>query len=142
MLPESNDDLSQTLRQLKIAAPALDRDRLLYEAGRRSVNPSWIWPMATIGSLLLACFCTVLYWQQPANMSQQMPASVPIQPAEVHIVKQPSPEVLDPPSALSYLTLREESLSMKPPAVRTVSMDTKPAHILTAGSYIQPDWQR
>ena len=47
MLPEANDDISQTLGQLKIIAPALNRDRLLFEAGRRSVKQSWVWPMAT-----------------------------------------------------------------------------------------------
>ena len=55
MLPESHDELSQTLRQLKVAAPALDRDRLLFEAGRRSVKRSWVWPMATAASVMVAC---------------------------------------------------------------------------------------
>ncbi len=75
MLPESHDELSQTLRQLKVAAPALDRDRLLFEAGRRSVKRSWAWPMATAASVMVACLSGLMVWQQTINRPQEARAT-------------------------------------------------------------------
>lgn len=143
MLPESNDDLSQTLRQLKIAAPTLDRDRLLFEAGRRSVRRSLAWPMATAASLMLACITALMAWQQsqshhPIALATSI-AHEPQKPLPSTTVSNEPSETLPP---FSYLALREESLTQKRSAHRMISDESKPMPILSAGSYVLPEWQR
>jgi hypothetical protein len=142
MSPESMNELSQSLRQLTVASPALDRDRLLFEAGRRSVRRSWGWPMATTVSLLLAGTCALLYLQQSMNHRQQAqrPAVDPAALATNHVQKS-IPEVVEAVSPLSYLALREGGLN-KNPVLPSISDDVKPMPILSAGSYVLPEWQR
>jgi len=143
MLPDSNDDLSQMLRRLKIAVPALDRDRLLFEAGRRSVKPSWAWPMVTAVSFLLACVTGLIAWQQSQPHHQVRAStsttSVPQEVIPSTTIRNEPPETLPP---FSYLALRHESLIEKHSALPTISGNTKPMPILSAGSYVLPDWQR
>ncbi|MFT3879990.1 MAG: hypothetical protein QM703_10065 [Gemmatales bacterium] len=140
---ESNDDLSLTLRQLKVAAPTLDRDRLLFEAGRRSVKPSWAWPMATAASLLLAVVTGIMAWHQSTAQHQAAVATFTTSvPQESTPLPKFTNDTPDPLSPFSYLALREESLTQKHPVLRTTSSDTKPMPILSAGSYVLPEWQR
>jgi len=143
MRTESTDDLSQTLRQLKVAAPTLDRDRLLFEAGRRSVKPSWAWPMATAASLLLASVTGFIAWQ-PSLPQHQEARATSTTPAPQDTIALPNftNETPEPLSPFSYLALREESLTQKHPVLRTIGSDAKPMPILSAGSYILPEWQR
>lgn len=140
---ESNDDLSQTLKQLKVAVPTLDRDRLLFEAGRRSAKRSWAWPMVTAASLLLAGVTASMSWHQSMPQHQvalsTSPASVPHETIALPKFANEPPEVLSP---FSYLALREESLTQKHRVLPAISSDTKPMPILTAGSYVLPEWQR
>jgi cytoskeletal protein RodZ len=144
MLPESHDELSQTLRQLKVAAPVLDRDRLIFEAGRRSVKRSWVWPMATAASVMVACLSGLMVWQQSiSNRPQEARATslAPVVQESITLQKMPAEpdETLSP---LSYLALREESLTQKRPALPAIYSDTKPMPMLSAGSYVLPEWQR
>ncbi len=143
MLPESHDELSQTLRQLKVAAPALDRDRLLFEAGRRSVKRSWAWPMATAASVMVACLSGLMVWQQTINRPQEARATslAPVV-QELIAAQKMNVEPVEELSPLSYLALREESLTQKHPSLRAIYSDTKPMPILSAGSYVLPEWQR
>ncbi len=140
MSPES---LADQLKQLSLQPVALDRDLLLFEAGRRSVKPSKAWPLATAMSLVLACTMSVLYWQQPQLPQQPMLASAtqtaPLQThpefKDVAIVAEPEPQV-----PYMYLVLRDPSILNKP--ISYPNNHTKPTPLLTAGSYLQPDWQR
>ena len=47
------------------AAPAVNRDRLLYEAGRRSVARGRAWPLATLGFAVLSAVLA-MYRPEPA----------------------------------------------------------------------------
>src|SRR4051812_21923825 len=119
MLPESNDELSQTLRQLKVAASTLDRDRLLFEAGRRSVRRSIAWPMLTAVSLLLAGISSLMVWQQPLRQQQEtLAASTPVLQETIASLK-PTNEPDESLLPFSYLALREESLTQKHPVLHT-----------------------
>lgn len=140
---ESNDELSKTLRQLKVATPTLDRDRLLFEAGRRSAHRSWAWPMVTAASLLLAGVTGIMAWQQSTPQLQAAVATstTPVPQESIPLPKFTS-EPPEPLSPFSYLALREESLTQKYPVLRTTSSDTRPMPILSAGSYVLPEWQR
>ncbi len=140
MSPES---LADQLKQMSLQPAGLDRDRLLYEAGRRSVKPSKAWPLATAVSMALAYIMTVLYWQQPQQSHQPMLA-IATQPESV----QTFPEIKDVPAIAEpepqvpylYLVLRDPSILNKP--ISYPNNNAKPTPLLTAGSYLQPDWQR
>ena len=70
----------------------LDRDGLLFEAGRRSVRPSWIWPsaalsMTAVASLLVVALLSrpeptpervIQFVQQPVPAPPEQPAAPPI----------------------------------------------------------------
>ncbi len=143
MLPESQDELSQTLRELKIAAPALDRDRLMFEAGRRSVKRSWVWPMATAASVMVTCLSGLMALQQLANRPKETRAtSLALVEQESIALQKTGAEPVEELSPLSYLAMRNENLTQKHPVLHTINSDTKPMPILSAGSYVLPDWQR
>jgi cytoskeletal protein RodZ len=144
MRTESHDELSQALRQLKIAAPALDRDRLLFEAGRRSMKRSWVWLMATAASVMVTCLSGWMVWQQSISNRPQEARATSLAPVvEESIASQKmTVEPVEAFSPLSYLALREGSLTQKHPVLQTINSDTKPMPILSAGSYLLPDWQR
>lgn len=142
MSHDSDNDLGQSLRQLKVTAPSLDRDRLLFEAGRRSVRHSWAWPLATAASVLLAVSTGFLYWHQFANIHEQAKSVVPTRPETVASpVAQREP--VESISPLSYLAMRNEDFGYQRVAMRSSTIEeTKPMPILSAGSYVLPEWQR
>lgn len=134
------DDLLRSLQQLKPVTPTLNRDQLLFDAGRRSVRHSMAWPMATMASLLLACASFLLHWQQPAQQPSLAQEPVPSLPEiVVQQTKEEQHEVLSP---FSYLTLREAGFPKPRHVPSDGSYDIKPMPILTAGSYASPDWIR
>ena len=137
MRTESHDELSQTLRQLKVAAPALDRDRLLFEAGRRSVRRSWVWPMATAVSVMVACSMSIFAWWPQPTMERivYLPA---IESPSSTVAKQEYVNSLTPlDDAVSYVMLRQEMFATVPfPRIPNISPG-KSTTILTAGSFIQ-----
>lgn len=53
-MPENLDQFERTLAALAPVAPRLDRDAVMYEAGRGSSRRHWIWPTAAWGFALLA----------------------------------------------------------------------------------------
>jgi hypothetical protein len=65
----------------------LDRDGLLFEAGRRSVGPSWIWPGAALGMTAVASLLLV------ALVSRPTPERV------IQIVHEPAPAQPERPVA-------------------------------------------
>lgn len=138
MSPES---LAEQLKQMSLQPVALDRDRLLFEAGRRSVKPSKAWPLATVMSMALACTMTVLYWQQQpqqtmiAIATQPEPVQTLPEIKDVPVVTEPEPQL-----PYMYLVLRDPSILNKP--ISYPNNNAKPTPLLTAGSYLQPDWQR
>jgi len=144
MLPESHEELSQTLRELKVAAPALDRDRLIFEAGRRSVKRSWVWPMATAAAVVVACLSGLMVWQQSISTRPYEARATALGPVVQESIasQKMAAEPVEELSPLSYLALREESLTQKHPALRVFSDNTRQMPVLSAGSYVLPEWQR
>jgi Protein of unknown function (DUF1559) len=59
------NQLADALASLTPRPAHLDRDGLLYEAGRRSARPSHFWPLATLTLGLIACGLTVALWFRP-----------------------------------------------------------------------------
>jgi hypothetical protein len=97
--------------------------------------------MITAASLLLAGFNSLMVWQQSMPHTQEALAPTPVQQetiASLKLTNEPE-EVLLP---FSYLALREESLTQKHPVLHIFSGDIKPMPILSAGSYVLPEWQR
>lgn len=83
------DALETQLRRLAPRESDIDRDQLMYRAGRDSVRGLWVWPVATAVSTLTAMVLGVLLSMQPGERVVYVP-----------IVEQaPSPPVIvSPPS--------------------------------------------
>jgi hypothetical protein len=82
-----NPDLSALEASLRTLAPtpaAVDRDRLMYAAGRASAPRAWAWPLAAVTSTLAACVLGVLLLLRPESRPAERIVYVPV-PA-------PSPE--------------------------------------------------
>ncbi|HQR06126.1 MAG TPA: hypothetical protein PLN21_04845 [Gemmatales bacterium] len=129
MLPESNDDLSQTLKQLKVATSALDKDRLLFEAGRRSVQHSLAWPMATAASLLLAGVISLSPLLARSETERIVYLPVP-EAAPSTLVQQEGPTE----DSSSYVMLLKEMTSINPSHRLPDISPGKSLPMLTAGS--------
>ena len=85
MSPEELTDLAAALGQLRPTA-AIERDRLLYEAGRAAAPAGWKWPLAAgVTSLLAVILGLVLVFR---------PAPAP----EVRFVRVPAPPGVTPPA--------------------------------------------
>jgi hypothetical protein len=94
--------LASVLRGLAPSAEPLDRDALLYEAGRASAPPlRWPWVAATAASALLAVSLGVALWAKPIRVVERVvhrqppEAVVPGDAAAVEML--PAPE--QPPAA-------------------------------------------
>ena len=108
-------------------AGSLDRDNLLFEAGRRSVRPSRRWQILA-GVLSVAQVLTLLIlWPHPQP------------PVESPNVPPPPPASVDPPSSLPSAgpelwllssQMREGQLPA-PPAGEPLVPDPPPLHVLT-----------
>jgi hypothetical protein len=59
----------------------LDRDGLLFEAGRRSVRPSWLWPGAALGMTAVASLLLVALVSRPDPTPERV----------IQIVHEPAP---------------------------------------------------
>lgn len=110
--------LSDALGGLSPAAPALNRDRLLYDAGRRAARPRLAWPVATGLFAVLAVGLGI------------RPMTMPLPPPRVEIVyvereakpdRYPATDVAgSPPIALTrspaagYLRLRDDVVRFGP----------------------------
>ena len=84
-----------------------------------------------------------MVWQQSINRPHEARATSLAPVVQELIASQKmSVEPEETLSPLSYLALREESLTQKRPVLPVVYSDTKPMPILSAGSYVLPEWQR
>jgi hypothetical protein len=104
------------------AAPAVNRDRLLYEAGRRSAARGGAWPLATLGFAVLsgvfaiATFSALLAMYRTEPEVRVVYVPVPASSAEV-VEKAPEPPATtalaaaEPPAAGGeYLRQRDQVL--------------------------------
>jgi hypothetical protein len=128
--------LELALRGLTPSAQPLDRDRLMFRAGRASrPRRSLLWPLATAASTLFAVGVGIAFWTQAPRV-QTMPQFVkarelPEAPAPAPPVEPPTPErtpsasvpsAWEPP-ATRYEQLRNDvlrwGLDGLPPAPKT-----------------------
>jgi len=84
--------LADSLAMLTPRPAHIDRDGILYEAGRRSVRPSRFWPLATMAVSIVACVLAlalifrpgprtiVHYIQTPAQTTPTSPTDVQAAP--------------------------------------------------------------
>ena len=92
---------------------------------------------------MLACFSGLMVWQQTISQPQEVrkTSSAPVVNESIASQKL-SDEPLEALSPLSYLALREESLTQRHPPWRVISSETRQMPILSVGSYVLPEWQR
>jgi hypothetical protein len=82
------DALADALRGLAPRAGALDRDRLMFRAGRASASRGWAWPLAALASTAAAVALGVLLWARPGPPPRvvehvvYLPAEVPPRAAD------------------------------------------------------------
>jgi hypothetical protein len=123
-----SEDVIGKLARFTPTAPGLNRDELLFRAGRASA-PSGRWWKLAVAVLAVAQIGTVAAWmtQKPTVP----PAVVPVaQPAAV----EPEPEPFEPPPRNSYLILsRIDPDEPYRPDDAGLTTPTKPKRPLTAG---------
>lgn len=88
------------------AAPAVNRDRLLYEAGRRSAPRGRAWPLATLGFAALSAVLA-LHRPEPAVRMVERVVYVPAVTPSSDVVEKPP----EPPAAGTALAAIEPSAS-------------------------------
>lgn len=108
-------------------AGGLDRDALLFAAGRNSVRPNRGW--AAVASLLAAtqALSLVLLWPRP-NLPGSLPTmSVETAPIPRGALEQPGPEAIGnaPYGPLARQSLRDPDLETKP-AADIIFVDQEP----------------
>ena len=93
--------LASALRGLTPSARPLDRDALMYQAGRASgPRRTWLWPAATAASALITVGFGLAMWGRPAEVKTiERVVYVPalVQPLSTPSVETPIPE--DRPAA-------------------------------------------
>lgn len=138
MSPEPLGDLSQWLKQLKVAVPELDRDKLLFEAGRRSLKRASIWPMALSLCLTLAT-TSALVWM---SLHPRVQERIVYVPAELRIDKQMAKSEIGDSLPLenemfSYAALLQNLVRNKQARQTTGYDAVKQQTVQTVGSYVE-----
>jgi hypothetical protein len=135
MFPDQNSELVAQLRQLQVQLPDLDRDRLLYQAGQRSVKKSLVWPAVSGLCLMLALSSFLLRppFEQLMN-EQSVQLAIESKPE-----KQPesSTEPFPSDESLKYMNALQDLIENKPWQSAAKYDSLKSETILTAGSYLQ-----
>jgi hypothetical protein len=121
------------------AAPALNRDRMLFEAGRASARAEAkgkVWPAAASGLALLLLGLGGLFVRERSQrlaletvLATRPPAEAPVLAATTPRVALPSP-IIEPPGPSSYfvLTLRLAAGDLDfPPVARQSSSERAPS---------------
>ncbi len=87
------NEVAAALAALRPSPPALDRDRLLFNAGRASVSRPWAWRIAAAASTALAAVLAAVLILRPAPPPVERVVYVRVEPAP-----QPPPKADAPPS--------------------------------------------
>lgn len=133
--PDDLAALASALKGLRPAAASIDRDRLLYEAGRRSARRSGLWPASTFLACLTAG-ATALAWLWSSPDVTERIVYLPSAPA----VQPPLVTHDEPPPPLDYRDLRDTVLRL---GVQTVpiTIDLPPRPVPTAGGYARTTFE-
>jgi hypothetical protein len=86
------DALAGALRGLGPAPAGLDRDGLMFRAGRASAPRGWAWPLATAASTIVAAFLGLLLWERPEPPRVIFVADRPQPPAPDERTPGPAPD--------------------------------------------------
>lgn len=101
--------LEAALTALQPSPPTLDRDRLLFQAGKMSVKPNWGWPALALTSTLTALVLGVLLAIPSEPRVQYVylpaPAASPVSPPAEMVQHQPSLPEEEPRPWLRWLRL-------------------------------------
>jgi hypothetical protein len=116
-MSESHDqelsDLARTLAALRPSSAGLERDPLMYEAGRASARPRyrWLWPASTgVLTAVVACLVLALVFRpEPAPVVHFVERPAP-PPAMVEVDVPLAPAIAEAPTSPSYWQLQEEML--------------------------------
>ncbi len=113
----------------------LDRDELLFRAGRASAPSPRVWKAAS-GMLTVALLATAVAWgtwPSPEPKFVFVPVEVPAVPPPVSADE--APQSGEPPGASSYFVMsRAVSRGVLPPSEPSGGSSSVPAEILTVGS--------
>ncbi len=111
------NEVATALAALAPRPPALDRDRLLFHAGRASAPRPWFWRLTTAGSTALAAVLAALLLFRPA------PAPVE---RIVYIRVEPAPPKADAPPAAAPAESEPPAVPLYPwPATPYARMEDK-----------------
>jgi hypothetical protein len=100
--------LESMLRELQPHAEMLDRDVLMYRAGRASAR-GWMWPATTLAATALTLILGIALWMRPAP--SVMYVAVPFIRNEEVTVSPPSPSLPNDPESGAwsrYVHLQEQ----------------------------------
>jgi hypothetical protein len=91
-MPDRPDPVSDRLARFTPAAAGLDRDALLFAAGRQSARPSRVWPLA-VGVLALSQVATlVVLWPRETPSQVVVPTAPTTTPATEPLFPPASPD--------------------------------------------------
>jgi hypothetical protein len=105
--PQLND-LAAALASLRPSAPALNRDRLLFNAGRASAPRSWFWRASAAVSMTAAAILAALLLLRPTPapvvsiVYVQVPASAEKPPPKPEAAPTPAPAESEPAAPPYY----------------------------------------
>jgi hypothetical protein len=116
-MSEELNALEAGLRQLAPRAPTLDRDALMFRAGRASAPRGWAWPLAAAASTLVAVALGMALALRPDPPTSvrvvQVPAPEPAPSPGPEPVSPPAPTVSGDswsPESSRYFRLQEQVL--------------------------------
>lgn len=135
MSADQNNELVAQLKQLQVQMPALDRDRLLYQAGQRSVKQGWVWP-AVSGLCMILALSSFLFRPPAEHMVKEQALQLATESKSV-ILPEASSEPFLRGESQSYLAALKELVENKPWRSTANYDSVKPDSIQTAGSYLQ-----
>jgi hypothetical protein len=101
------NDVAVALAALAPSCPNLDRDRLLFKAGRASAPGSWFWRLsAAVSTMAAVALAAILFLRPVPTLVERVvyvevtPPPIPAPPKDVDIT--PPPSLESEPSAPAY----------------------------------------
>jgi hypothetical protein len=108
-MPDRPDPATDRLSRFTPTAAGLDRDAILFAAGRRSARMSWLWPAAAVVLAISQAATLVILWPRSPEVIVTPPTPAAVHPASELVLPpaSPSPDVLSASS-------RPEDLQKEP----------------------------
>jgi hypothetical protein len=133
--PGDLEGVLAALQEVRPAAARIDRDRLLFDAGRRSAKRPWAWQASTVLACLLAAGTGLAWRWSPPDIRTVVVTVPPVsqsQPMLAHLELAPGLPLMP------YLELRDTALRTGVPgAAPSVDFDPPERPAPRADSYLQ-----